>query len=190
MPVTVFGVTTALEKNRQAVASMREAGFEIACHGYRWIQYAEMPRDQEKEHIAAAIRVHTEVTGAPPRGWYTGRMSVNTRELLVEAGGFVYDADSFADDLPYWAKVSGKDHLVVPYTLDNNDVRYVNTHGFQAPSFSAYLTDAFDFLRREAGSTPRMMSIGLHTRLVGKPGRAADLERFLDKVVAAKDAWV
>jgi putative urate catabolism protein len=190
LPVTVFGIASSLQKNPDAVAAMKASGFEIACHGLRWIQYAEMPEEHEAAQIAEAIRIHTDVTGERPTGWYTGRMSVNTRRLLARAGGFVYDADSFADDLPYWVDVEGSDHLVVPYTLDNNDGRYVNTYGFQSQSFSAYLTQAFDFLCREGARTPRMMSIGLHTRLVGRPGRAADLERFLDHVAAAKDVWV
>lgn len=190
LPVTIFGIAASLQKNPEAVAAMKEANFEIASHGLRWIQYAEMPEEQEAAQIAEAIRIHTEVTGSRPTGWYTGRMSVNTRRLLVEAGGFTYDADSFADDLPYWVEVNGQDHLVVPYTLDNNDGRYVNTYGYQSPSFSAYLIQAFDFLRREAEVSPRMMSIGLHTRIVGRPGRAADLERFLDHVAAADDVWV
>lgn len=190
LPVTIFGIATSLQKNPEAVAAMKEANFEIASHGLRWIQYAEMPEEQEAAQVAEAIRIHTEVTGSRPTGWYTGRMSINTRKLIVESGGFVYDADSFSDDLPYWVDVGGQDHLVVPYTLDNNDGRYVNTYGYQSPSFSAYLIQAFDFLRREAQVAPRMMSIGLHTRIVGRPGRAADLERFLDHVAAADDVWV
>jgi putative urate catabolism protein len=190
LPVTIFGIAASLQKNPEAVAAMKEADFEIASHGLRWIQYAEMPEEQEAAQIAEAIRIHTEVTGSRPTGWYTGRMSVNTRRLLVEAGGFTYDADSFADDLPYWVEVNGQNHLVIPYTLDNNDGRYVNTYGYQSPSFSAYLIQAFDFLRREAEVSPRMMSIGLHTRIVGRPGRAADLERFLDHVAAAEDVWI
>jgi len=190
LPVTIFGITKSLEKNPEAVAAMKEAGFEIASHGLRWIHYAEMPEEQERQHIAEAIRLHEEITGARPTGWYTGRMSQNTRRLLVEQGGFVYDADSFGDDLPYWTQVDGKDHLVVPYTLDNNDGRYVSPYGYNSPSFSAYLIQAFEFLRREGAHRPKMMSIGLHTRLVGRPGRAADLERFLDHVAAADDVWV
>ncbi|RTM08876.1 MAG: allantoinase PuuE [Hyphomicrobiales bacterium] len=190
MPVTIFGIASSLQKNPEAVAAMKEAKFEIASHGLRWIQYAEMPEEQEAAQIAEAIRIHTEVTGSRPAGWYTGRMSINTRRLIVQSGGFAYDADSFSDDLPYWVDVGGQDHLVVPYTLDNNDGRYVNTYGYQSPSFSAYLIQAFDFLRREAQVAPRMMSIGLHTRIVGRPGRAADLERFLDHVAAADDVWV
>lgn len=190
IPVTIFGISKALEKNPEAVAAMKEAGFEIISHGLRWIHYGEMPEESERHHIAESIRIHTEVTGSRPTGWYTGRMSPNTRRLLVEAGGFVYDSDSFGDDLPYWTRVEGKDHLVVPYTLDNNDGRYVNPYGYGSPSFSAYLIQAFELLRREGRDRPKMMSIGLHTRLVGRPGRAADLERFLDHVKAAGDVWV
>ena len=190
LPVTIFGIAKSLEKNPEAVAAMKEAGYEIASHGLRWIHYAEMPEEQERQHIAEAIRLHEEVTGARPTGWYTGRMSQNTRRLLVEQGGFTYDADSFGDDLPYWTEVNGKDHLVVPYTLDNNDGRYLSPYGYNSPSFSAYLIQAFEFLRREGAHRPKMMSIGLHTRLIGRPGRAADLERFLDHVAAADDVWV
>jgi len=190
LPVTIFGIAKSLEKNPEAVAAMKAADYEIASHGLRWIHYAEMPEEQERQHIAEAIRIHEQVTGSKPTGWYTGRMSVNTRRLLVEAGGFTYDADSFGDDLPYWTKVDGKDHLVVPYTLDNNDGRYVSPYGYNSPSFSAYLIQAFEFLRREGNDRPKMMSIGLHTRIVGRPGRAADLERFLDHVAAADDVWV
>lgn len=190
IPVTIFGVAKALEKNPDAVRAMQEANYEIASHGLRWIQYAEMPEEQERFHIAEAIRIHEATTGSRPTGWYTGRMSVNTRRLLVEAGGFTYDSDSFADDLPYWTKVDGKDHLVVPYSLDNNDGRYVNPYGYNSSSFSNYLIQSFDFLRREGSTVPKMMSVGLHTRIIGRPGRAADLERFLDHVVQADDVWV
>jgi putative urate catabolism protein len=189
-PVTIFGIAKSLEKNPEAVASMKEAGYEIASHGLRWIHYAEMPEEQERAHIQEAIRIHEKVTGARPDGWYTGRMSQNTRRLLVEAGGFTYDADSFGDDLPYWTKVEGQDHLVVPYSLDNNDGRYVSGYGYNSQNFSSYLIQAFEFLRREGEDRPKMMSIGLHTRVVGRPGRAADLERFLDHVANTSDVWV
>jgi len=190
LPVTIFGIAKSLEKNPEAVASMKEAGYEIASHGLRWIHYAEMPEEQERFHINEAIRIHENVTGSRPDGWYTGRMSQNTRRLLVEAGGFTYDSDSFGDDLPYWTKVEGRDHLVVPYSLDNNDGRYVSPYGYNSPSFSSYLIQAFEFLRREGEDRPKMMSIGLHTRLVGRPGRAADLQCFLDHVANATDVWV
>lgn len=191
LPVTVFGISQSLIQNPEAVAAMKEAGYEIACHGLRWFNYAEMGEDQERAQILEAIRLHTEATGSRPTGWYTGRMSVNTRRLLADIGGFIYDSDSFSDDLPYWEDVGGRQHLVLPYTLDNNDGRYVNTYGYQSQSFSAYLIQAFDLLRREGRKgSPKMMNIGLHTRLVGRPGRAADLEKFLDHVADAADAWV
>ncbi len=190
LPVTIFGIAKSLEKNPEAVAAMKEANFEIASHGLRWIHYGEMPEEQERQHIAEAMRIHQEVTGERPTGWYTGRMSPNTRRLLVETGGFTYDSDSFGDDLPYWTEVDGKNHLVVPYTLDNNDARYVSSYGYNSLSFSSYLIQAFEFLRREGNDRPKMMSIGLHTRVVGRPGRAADLEKFLDHVMAASDVWV
>lgn len=190
IPVTVFGITESLARHPEAVSAMQEAGWEIASHGLRWINYAEMPEAEERRHIDRSIELHTEVTGERPTGWYTGRMSPQTRRLLVEAGGFRYDADSFADDLPYWVDVDDDKQLVVPYTLDNNDGRYVNGYGFQSESFSAYLTQAFDLLHTEGDVAPKMMSIGLHNRLVGRPGRAADLLRFLDYVAEKDDIWL
>ncbi|EOE6872660.1 polysaccharide deacetylase [Klebsiella pneumoniae] len=190
LPVTVYGIAQALATHPEAVAAMREAQWEIASHGLRWINYAEMPEQEERRHIARAVKLHTEVTGEAPLGWYTGRMSVNSRRLIVEQGGFLYDSDSFADDLPYWEIVQGHRHLVIPYTLDNNDGRYVNSYGFQAPNFSDYLIQAFDLLYQEGKQQPKMMSIGLHTRISGKPGRAADLARFLDYVCARPGVWV
>ncbi|MGW0805099.1 allantoinase PuuE [Nonomuraea sp. NPDC002799] len=190
LPVTVFGIATALDRNPEAVAAMHAADWEIACHGLRWIDYAEMPEALERQHIRQAIELHTKATGKRPEGWYTGRMSPNTRRLVAEEGGFLYDSDSFADDLPYWERVGEEDHLVVPYTLDNNDGRYLNTYGYQSESFSAYLCRALDLLREEGADRPKMMSVGLHTRIVGRPGRAADLARFLDHAAAAGDVWV
>ena len=139
LPVTIFGIASSLQKNPEAVAAMKEAGFEIASHGLRSIQHADMPEEEEAKQIEEAIRIHGEVTGARPTGWYTGRWSVNTRRLLTRAGGFYNDSDSFADELPYWTEVEGRDHLIVPYTLVNNDIRYVNTYGYQSPTFSSYL---------------------------------------------------
>ncbi|WP_433444425.1 allantoinase PuuE [Nonomuraea sp. CA-141351] len=190
LPVTVFGIATALDRNPEAVAAMDEAGWEIACHGLRWINYAEMPAELERQHIRQAIELHTRATGRRPDGWYTGRMSPNTRRLVAEEGGFLYDSDSFADDLPYWERVGDRDHLVVPYTLDNNDGRYLNTYGYQSESFSAYLRRALDLLREEGEEQPKMMSVGLHTRIAGRPGRAADLVRFLDYAAEVGDVWV
>ncbi len=149
-----------------------------------------VPEAEERRQIIEAIRIHTEATGERPQGWYTGRMSVNTRRILSEIGGFAYDSDSFSDDLPYWVRDNGKPQLVVPYTLDNNDVRYVNGFGLQAQDFATYLTRACDLLRREGRTQPKMMNVGLHCRIAGKPGRAADLERFLDHVTTLEDVWV
>lgn len=190
IPVTVFGIATALARAPEAVRAMRTAGWEIASHGLRWIDYSQMPEDEEAEHIKSAIALHEEATGAPPLGWYTGRMSGNTRRLVHAAGQFLYDSDSFSDDLPFWVDVAGAPQLVIPYTLDNNDVRYATAFGFNAPRFSDYLIDAFELLRTEGRTAPKMMSIGLHTRLSGRPGRAADLQRFLDRVAATDDVWV
>ncbi len=189
-PVTVFGIATALAKNPEAVAAMKTAGWEIASHGLKWINYADMPEAEERRQILDAIRIHTEATGERPSGWYTGRMSMNTRRILAEIGGFAYDSDSFSDDLPYWVDDNGEPQLVVPYTLDNNDGRYINGFGLQAQDFSTYLTRACDLLRREGERQPRMMNVGLHCRIAGKPGRAADLERFLDHVATLDDVWV
>jgi putative urate catabolism protein len=190
-PVTVFGVAMALARNSEAVAAMKEADWEIASHGYRWIDYQFMPEEEERKHIRAAIRVHTKATGRPPEGWYTGRVSPNTRRLVVEEGNLLYDADSYADDLPYWDMAHGRPHLVVPYTLDNNDMRFATYQGFNSgDQFFAYLRDAFDVLHREADKCAKMMSVGLHCRLVGRPGRAAALARFLDYVQKHEDVWV
>jgi putative urate catabolism protein len=191
LPVTVYGVAMALDRNPEAVAAMNEAGWEIASHGLRWIEYQDMSEDEEREHIRCAIEIHTRVTGARPLGWYTGRISPNTRRLVVEAGGFLYDADSYADDLPYWVNESGQPHLIIPYTLDNNDMRFATNQGFNSgEQFYAYLKDAFDVLYREGETQPKMMSVGLHCRLAGRPGRTAALERFLDYVASHDDAWV
>lgn len=190
IPVTVFGIAEAMARHPEAVASMVEANWEIASHGLRWINYAEMAEQEERQQIARAIELHTEVTGGRPTGWYTGRMSPNTRRLITEAGGFRYDSDSFSDDLPYWEPVGEESRLVVPYTLDNNDGRYLNGYGLQAETFSDYLIRAFDFLYAEGETAPKMMSIGLHNRISGKPGRIADLVRFLDHVIAKDDVWL
>ncbi|MFJ3081033.1 allantoinase PuuE [Streptomyces halstedii] len=190
LPVTVFGIAESLRRNPGLVAAARESEWEIASHSLRWINYAELDPETEREHIERAVRIHTEVCGEAPLGWYTGRNSANTRRLVAEHGGFLYDSDSFSDDLPYWSDVDGTAHLVLPYTLDNNDGRYVNTYGFQSESFSAYLTRALELLLEEGAERPRMMSVGLHLRISGRPGRAADLRRFLDVVAGHPDVWV
>ena len=190
--VTVYGVAMALDRNPEAVAAMNEAQWEIASHGYRWIEYQHMSEEEEREHIRRAIEIHTRTTGARPLGWYTGRTSPNTRRLVMEAGGFLYDADSYADDLPYWVpNEQGGHHLVIPYTLDNNDMRFANVQGFNSgDQFFTYLKDSFDVQYREGETYPKMMSVGLHCRLVGRPGRSAALERFLDYAQKHPDVWV
>ena len=190
LPLTVFGIARALEQVPDAVAAMAEAGWEVACHGLRWIDYSTMDEADERRHVREAIEIHTRVTGHRPDGWYTGRTSPNTRRLVAAEGGFLYDSDSFADDLPYWVDVDGTDQLVVPYTLDNNDIRYVNPYGYNAPSFADYLIGAYELLVAEGADRPRMMSVGMHSRIVGRPGRAADLVRFLDHVAGSDAAWV
>jgi putative urate catabolism protein len=192
MPVTVYAVATALDRNHEAAAAMKEADWEIASHGLKWIDYQYMDRETERQHMAEAIRVHTAVTGERPLGWYTGRCSPNTLALVAEEGGFLYCADSYADDLPYWARVGGRSQLVVPYTLDTNDMRFATAQGFNSgDQFFAYLKDSFDVLLEEGRrGSAKMLSIGLHCRLVGRPGRAASLARFLDYVQRHDRVWV
>jgi len=191
IPVTVYGVAMALERNPEAVAAMLEVDWEIASHGYRWIDYKYFEEEAEWKHLQEAIAIHTRVTGNRPLGWYTGRNSPNTRRLVVKEGGFLYDADSYADDLPYWMHDYGKPHLVIPYTLDNNDMRFATNQGFNSgDQFFAYLRDAFDVLYAEGEIAPKMMSVGLHCRLVGRPGRAAALVRFLDYIQQHNRVWL
>ena len=191
IPVTVYGIAMALARNPEAVVAMLEADWEIASHGYRWIEYRDFTAEAEREHLQSAIEIHTRVTGSRPLGWYTGRTSVHTRQLVVEEGGFLYDSDSYADDLPYWNYDYGKPHLVIPYTLDNNDMRFATAQGFNSgDQFFAYLRDAFDLLYAEGETAPKMMSVGLHCRLVGRPGRAAALARFLDYLQQHDHVWI
>jgi len=191
IPVTVYGVAMALARNPEAVAAMLAANWEIASHGWRWIDYQYVGEEAEREHLEKAIAIHTQVTGSRPLGWYTGRTSPHSRRLVVEAGGFLYDADSYADDLPYWVHDYGKPHLVIPYTLDNNDMRFATNQGFNSgDQFFAYLRDAFDVLYAEGDTAPKMMSVGLHCRLAGRPGRAAALARFLDYVKQHQQVWL
>ena len=188
LPVTVFGVARALAMNPDAVAAMRAADWEIASHGYRWIDYQAVPEEVERDHIAQAIALHTQVTGSRPLGWYQGRTSPNTARLVAQEGGFAYDADSYADDLPYWDRQHGRAQLIVPYSLDANDMKMVALNGFtEGDQFFRYLVDTFEQLRDEGG---RMMSIGLHGRIAGRPARARALARFVDHVIASGDAWV
>jgi len=195
IPLTVYAVAMALERNPEAAKAMVEAGWEIASHGYRWIDYQYVGEDVERSHIQKAIDIQTRVTGTRPLGFYQGRLSPNTRRLVVEEGGFLYDADSYADDLPYWdttyRKDGGKPHLVIPYTLDTNDMRFATYQGFNSgDQFFTYLKDAFDVLYAEGETTPKMMSIGLHCRLSGRPGRTAALARFLDYIQQKSDVWI
>ncbi|TWC71330.1 allantoinase PuuE [Herbaspirillum sp. SJZ099] len=200
LPLTVFGVARALQRNREATAAFLELGHEIACHGLRWISYQHVDESTERRHLAEAVQIIRELTGAPPLGWYTGRDSPNTRRLVAEHGGFAYDADSYADDLPYWEDVtlsdgSGAPQLIVPYTLDTNDMRFAAPQGFNSGTqFFDYLKDAFDTLYREGDPNgldrPKMLSIGLHCRLAGRPARAASLARFLDYIGGHDKVWV
>ena len=191
LPITVFGVAMALERNPEAAAAMVQAGHEIASHGWRWISYQSVDPETERQHIAQAVKSIEKLTGQRPLGWYTGRDSSNTRRLVVEHGGFLYDSDSYADDLPYWQTVNGRAHLIVPYTLDCNDMRFATVGGFSTgDEFFAHLRDSFDTLYREGERAPKMMSVGLHCRLAGRPGRSGALERFLDHVQRHDDVWI
>jgi putative urate catabolism protein len=191
LPLTVYAVAMAMERNPEAVAAMVEADWEIASHGYRWIDYQYVGAETEREHIRKAVEIHTKVAGSRPLGFYQGRISPHTRFLVVEEGGFLYDADSYADDLPYWTTEFGKPHLIIPYTLDTNDMRFATYAGFNSgDQFFAYLRDAFDTLYAEGQDAPKMLSIGLHCRLAGRPGRTAALARFLDHVQSHGDVWI
>jgi len=191
MKFTCFGVAMALARHPEVVEAMLAAGHEIATHGYRWIDYQHFDESAELEHMRLAIELHTSVVGSRPLGWYLGRCSPNTRRLVAEEGGFLYDADSYADDLPYWDYSFGRAQLIVPYTLDVNDMRFANAPGFtNGEEFCQYLKDSFDFLYSEGADRPKIMSIGLHCRLAGRPGRAAGLARFMDYVASHEKVWV
>jgi OHCU decarboxylase len=191
MPVTVYAVATAMQRNPGPVAAMNEAGWEIATHGYKWIDYRDVPLEVEERHIADAVKIHTEIAGTRPLGFYQGRSSINTIPLGMAEGGFLYCADSYADDLPYWIEGPKGPQLIIPYTLDSNDMRFAAAQGFNSgDQFYAYLKDSFDTLYAEGETAPKMLSVGLHCRLVGRPGRAASLARFLDYVAAHDKAWV
>lgn len=191
VPITVYAVAHALMRSREAVAAMKEAGWEIATHGLKWIEYKDFSEDEERTHIHEAVRLHTELTGARPLGFYQGRCSENTTRIVMEEGGFVYSSDSYADDLPYWIDGPNGPHLIVPYTLDANDMRFATAQGFNSgDQFERYLVDTFDVLYAEGlQGAPKMMSVGLHCRLVGRPGRVAALQRFLDHVAKHDRVW-
>ena len=191
IPATVYGVATALARSPEQVAAMKEADWEIASHGLKWIEYKDMPEAEERDHLARAVTLHEQVTGARPRGWYLGRCSMNTVRLVAEEGGFDYISDSYADDLPYWSRFGTRDQLIIPYTLDANDMRFATPQGFNSgDQFETYLKDSFDALYAEgAAGRPAMMSIGLHCRLVGRPGRVMALRRFMDYARNHDGVW-
>ena len=196
LPLTVFGVSMALERHPELTAAFVELGHEIACHGWRWIHYQSVDEATERAHMARALETIERMTGQRPAGWYTGRDSPNTRRLVADAGGLLYDSDSYADDLPYWTRVTRTDgvevdHLVVPYTLDTNDMRFATPQGFNtAEHFFAYLRDTFDVLYAEGDERPAMMSVGMHCRLLGRPGRMRALQLFLDHLARHDRVWV
>lgn len=196
LPLTVFGVAMALQRNPEVAQAFRELNHEIACHGWRWLHYQNVPEDIEREHMKRAIEIFQELYGEKPMGWYTGRDSPNTRRLLLDEGSFLYDSDYYGDDLPFWVRQSDSagdmhNHLVVPYTLDTNDMRFATPQGFNTGDhFFEYLRDAFDVLYAEGKDTPKMLSVGLHCRLIGRPGRFRGLQRFLDHIEAHDRVWV
>lgn len=192
VPATVYGVATALERNPEAVAAMLEADWEIASHGLKWIDYRDFTKDAERQHMREAIHIHEKVTGSRPLGWYTGRSSVHTLELTIEEGGFLYTSDVYSDDLPYWLEGAKQPLLAIPYTLDANDMRFATPQGFNSgEQFFSYLRDAFEVLYAEGeAGRPRMMSVGLHCRLAGRPGRSLALARFIDHVKSHPNVWI
>ena len=190
IPLTVFAVSQALQENPKVVEQILKDNHEICSHGLRWINYRDIPRDVEKEHMEKAIEIQKNLCGSRPLGWYTGRTSENTRDLVCEEGGFVYDSDDYSDDLPFWSKVTSKPHLIIPYTLDTNDMRFLTNQGFNnGNQFFNYLKDTFDCLYQERFLGPKMMSIGLHCRIIGKPGRFGSLKKFLDYTREFSDVW-
>jgi allantoinase len=191
LPMTIFGCALALERHPSAAAAIRRAGFDVCCHGWRWIKHYELAEADERDHIGRAIASLTRTVGERPVGWYCRYApSVNTRRLLVEEGGFLYDSDSYSDELPYWVRVGDKPHLVVPYTMTNNDSKYMRSGMTTSDQFFTLCRDAFDVLYAEGKTRPKMMSVGLHMRITGHPARAAGLARFLDHVVRHEDVWV
>ena len=190
VPVTVFAVGMAVERYPEPVRALHESGHEICSHGYRWIDYQHVDAATERAHVTQAVAAIEDAIGERPLGWYTGRSGPNTRRLVVEHGGFLYDADDYSDDLPFWNHAHGRPHLVIPYTLDANDMRFATAQGFNSgEQFYQYLKDTFDVLYAEGQRTPRMMSVGLHCRLAGRPGRYAALERFIRYARSHDDVW-
>ncbi|TKW65568.1 MAG: allantoinase PuuE [Paracoccus denitrificans] len=191
IPVTIYGVATALARSPEQVAAMKDAGWEIASHGLKWVEHKDMSDADERAAISEAIRLHTEVVGTPPEGWYTGRCSANTVDLTAETGLFAYISDTYDDDLPYWKRVGGRDQLIIPYTLEANDMRFATAPGYiTGEQFYQYLKDAFDVLYAEGeAGAPKMMSVGLHCRLIGRPGKLAGLKRFIDYIKGFDGVW-
>jgi len=191
IPITIFGVGLALKQNPEVCNAIINGNYEIAAHGYRWIDYQDVKKSVEKKHMQQAIKTIKDIFGSRPLGWYTGRCSPNTRDLVFEDGGFLYDSDSYSDDLPYWEQRGKKKQLIIPYTLDNNDMRFATNQGFNTGDhFYNYLKDSFDALYEEGKTTPKMMSVGLHCRLIGRPGRIQSLKKFLDYVLKFEDIWI
>ena len=191
IPITIFGVGMALEKNPEICKAIKDSDYEVASHGWRWIDYQNIKKSEEKKHMKLAIQAHKKIFGERPQGWYTGRCSPNTRGLVFEDGGFLYDSDSYSDDLPYWEIRGKKKQLIIPYTLDNNDMRFATNQGFNTGDhFFSYLKDSFDVLYEEGKINPKMMSVGLHCRLIGKPGRINSLRKFLDHILKHEDVWI
>ena len=191
LPLTVFACAQALERNPAAAEAIVAAGHDICCHGWRWVMHTDLNEDEERDHIERAIASLERTVGAPPPGWYCRyTRSINTRRLLVEHGGFLYDSDSYSDDLPYWTNDYGRPHLVVPYTMVNNDTHFLRGNLANGDDFHAFLRDGIDLLRDEGATAPKMMSVGLHMRITGHPGRAAGLARLLDHVRSLDDVWV
>lgn len=190
IPLTIFAVAMAAERHPEVIKAMAAAGHEICSHGYRWIDYQYMDKEEEREHLLKAIDILKSVTGERPLGWYTGRNSPNTRDIVMEEGGFLYDSDAYDDDLPYWIDGPQKPHLVIPYTLDSNDMRFSTVQGFNSgEQFFQYLKDSFDVLYAEGEEAPKMLSIGLHCRLIGRPGRLVALQRFIEYVASHEQVW-
>ena len=191
IPITIFGVGLALEQNPDVCNAIKNGDYEIAAHGYRWIDYQNIKKSVEKKHMQQAINTIKKIFGSRPLGWYTGRCSPNTRDLVFDDGGFLYDSDSYSDDLPYWEQRGKKKQLIIPYTLDNNDMRFATNQGFNTGDhFYNYLKDSFDALYEEGETNPKMMSVGLHCRIIGRPGRVQSLKKFLDYVLKFDDVWI
>jgi putative urate catabolism protein len=191
IPITIFGVAMALERNPEVCEAIKNGNYEIACHGWRWIDYQNVKKSVEKKDMKLAINTIKKIFGERPLGWYTGRCSPNTRDLVFEDGGFLYDSDSYSDDLPYWEYKKNKKQLIIPYTLDNNDMRFATNQGFNSgDQFYTYLKDSFDTLYDEGKTNPKIMSVGLHCRLIGRPGRFQALKKFIDYVLKFDDVWI